>query len=96
MRNILKMLTNSRVLQNKLKEKMTTNNLTILPVTSHGRGGRREGSGRKPEHPSGRAVQLRFYVPPALVERVKAAVQKILQKENERLTWRAKRSSSCD
>ena len=76
-------------LQNEKESKktMTTNNLTIM---SHGRGGRREGAGRKPEHPSRRAVQLRFYVPPVLVSRVKAAVQKILQKENERLTARKK------
>lgn len=83
---------------------MTTNNLTVISATPHGRGGRREGAGRKPEHPSGRAVQLRFYVPPALMERVKVAVQKILQKENNRLTRHAKHSNlstggkkkSCD
>ena len=69
---------------------MTNNNFTILPTTSHGRGGRRKGAGRKPGHPSGRAVQLRFYVPPALVDQVKTAVKKILQKENERLTARIK------
>jgi hypothetical protein len=45
--------------------------------TKKKRGGARPGAGRKPNHPSGHGKLIRFYLPPALAEKVRAYVAQL-------------------